>query len=217
MPTGVHLSNPQELLFEAAERVLARHGASGLTSRAVTNEAGVAKGVMHRYFADFDAFVAELILDRAARLVDAAAGLREQSGLASILDNLAEGVPAMFGPLTVAEVALVVTRDGLSSRLRDAGAVRLPLLAEATSTIAGYLSAEQDHGRIATSADPATLAPTLVGALHLLYTEQDGQPSNSALRQVIDTVLAGAVRQPPSNSEPGPHQQGRPQRTPQWP
>lgn len=209
MPTGVHLSNARELLFEAAERVLAQDGAGGLTSRAVTDEAGVAKGVMHRYFADFDAFAAELIVDRAARLADAATALGRQTGFGPIPGNLTDAVPAMFSPLTVAEVALVITRDGLRSRLRDAGAARLPLLAETTSTIAGYLAAEKDLGRLAANADPATLAPALVGALHLLYTEQDGQPSTNALRQVIDTVLAAAVEQPPTNTEPAPHQQGR--------
>ena len=68
MPTGVHLLNARELLFDAAERVLRRDAVSGLTSRAVTSEAAVAKGVMHRHFVDFDAFLAELVLDRAAQL-----------------------------------------------------------------------------------------------------------------------------------------------------
>lgn len=68
LPTGVHLPNARELLFDAAERVLCRNGVSGLTSRAVTDEAGVAKGVMHRHFSEFDAFLAELILDRAVHL-----------------------------------------------------------------------------------------------------------------------------------------------------
>ncbi|MDA8381098.1 MAG: hypothetical protein M0020_09775, partial [Actinomycetota bacterium] len=63
----------------------------------------------------------------------------------------------------------------------------------------------------------ATLAPTLVGALHLLYTGQDHQPSNNALRQVIHTVLAGAVGQPPTNRKPSSHQQGRQPRTPHGP
>jgi hypothetical protein len=35
---GVHLPNARELLFDAAERVLRRDGASGLTSGAVTAE-----------------------------------------------------------------------------------------------------------------------------------------------------------------------------------
>nr|MDQ6938034.1 TetR family transcriptional regulator [Actinomycetota bacterium] len=55
MPTGVALRDAREQLFHAAERVLLRAGPNALTSRAVTTEAGVAKGVLHRHFADFDA------------------------------------------------------------------------------------------------------------------------------------------------------------------
>jgi AcrR family transcriptional regulator len=54
VPTGVALRDVREQLFGAAERVLLRDGPSALTSRAVTDEAGVAKGVLHRHFADFD-------------------------------------------------------------------------------------------------------------------------------------------------------------------
>ena len=53
-----------EQLFDAAERVLL--GTRALTSRAVTEEAAVAKGVLHRHFADFDAFLFELVVDRIA-------------------------------------------------------------------------------------------------------------------------------------------------------
>src|SRR5689334_3785252 len=67
VPTGIALRDVREQLFDAAERVLLRDGAAALTSRAVTTEAGVAKGVLHRHFADFDAFLAELVLDRAGR------------------------------------------------------------------------------------------------------------------------------------------------------
>jgi AcrR family transcriptional regulator len=67
VPTGVALRDAREQLFDAAERVLLRDGPSALTSRAVTTEAGCAKGVLHRHFADLDAFLAELVLDRIGR------------------------------------------------------------------------------------------------------------------------------------------------------
>ena len=112
MPTGVHLPNARELLFEAAEQVLARDGVSGLTSRAVTTEAGVAKGVMHRHFVDFDAFLAELILDRAAQLEGVASALRDAAGAGTVVGNLADALTAVFTPLAVAMVALVITATG---------------------------------------------------------------------------------------------------------
>src|SRR3954453_11954197 len=80
VPTGVALRDVREQLFAAAERVLLRDGPHALTSRAVTVEAGVAKGVLHKHFADFDAFLAELVVDRIAQLEISAAGLLGKAG-----------------------------------------------------------------------------------------------------------------------------------------
>ena len=51
MPTGTAIRDAREQLFAAAERILLRDGPNALTSRAVTTEAGFAKGVLHRHFA----------------------------------------------------------------------------------------------------------------------------------------------------------------------
>jgi AcrR family transcriptional regulator len=180
-------------LFDAAERVLARDGVSGLTSRAVTEEAGVAKGVMHRHFADFDAFLAELILDRASQLEGPASRLCAAVGTGSVVDNLADALTAAFTPLAVAVVALVITRDGLRARLRDVGAARFPLLAETTAMVGAYLSAERGAGRVAVTADITALSPTLIGSVHLLYTDREnGPPDVQALRKVVGAVMQGA-------------------------
>jgi AcrR family transcriptional regulator len=191
LPTGVHLPNARELLFDAAERVLRRNGVGGLTSRAVTDEAGVAKGVMHRHFTDFDAFVAELILDRATQL-DATAS--HAAGTGTVVDNLTEALTAVFTPLAVAMVAIVITRDGVRERLRAAGAARFPLLAQASSMVMAYLSEEQALGRVAASADIPTLSHLLIGSVHLLFTDRDGGPPDAtAVRKVVASVLQGVV------------------------
>src|SRR3954469_13909833 len=88
VPTGVAIRDAREQLFDAAERVLLRAGPNALTSRAVTAEAGCAKGVLHRHFADFDAFLAEFVLDRIARLDERTAGLRDAAGTGTVADNL---------------------------------------------------------------------------------------------------------------------------------
>ena len=192
MPTGVHLPDARALLFDAAERVLDRDGASGLTSRAVTTEAGVAKGVVHRHFADFDTFLAELIVDRAARLDGPARALGDAAGTGTVVGNLAGGLTAVFTPLAVAMVALVITRDGLRDRLRAMGAARFPLIAEGSAMIGAYLAAEQACGRVATTADLPTLSQMLIGSTHLLFTEQPTGPDPEALRTVVAAVVQGA-------------------------
>ena len=119
MPTGVAIRDAREQLFDAAERILLRAGPSALTSRAVTAEAGCAKGVLHRHFADFDAFLAELILDRAGRIGAQAAALRDRAGTGTVAGNLTGALTALFGPVAVAVVALITFRDELRARLRQ--------------------------------------------------------------------------------------------------
>ncbi|MBB4934977.1 AcrR family transcriptional regulator [Lipingzhangella halophila] len=196
MPTGVHIRDVREQLFGAAERVLLRDGPNALTSRAVTTEAGCAKGVLHRHFADFDAFLAELVLDRISRIDTQAADLRDSVGAGTVAETLTRALLDVFGPLAVAVVGLVTFRDELRARLRQArSAGGVPILSEATAMIASYLSAERDLGRVAADADVDTLAATLIGAAHLLFADQDDAPGNEAVHRVVNTVLAGALAQ----------------------
>src|SRR6202044_2718507 len=113
VPTGVHIRDAREQLFAAAERVLLRDGPNALTSRAVTTEAGVAKGVLHRHFADFDAFLLELVLDRATQIGQQAAALRDGGGTSTVIGNLGDAVTALFKSVAVGIVALLIFRDDL--------------------------------------------------------------------------------------------------------
>ncbi|MEU5607528.1 TetR/AcrR family transcriptional regulator [Streptomyces sparsogenes] len=198
MPTGVALRDAREQLFDAAERVLLRDGPSALTSRAVTTEAGCAKGVLHRHFADFDAFLAELVLDRVARVDAQAAALREAAGTGTVADNLTGALCDLFESVAVAIVSLITFRDDLRARLRQDRPTGVPLLAEATAMIAAYLTAERDLGRVAADADVDTLAPTLIGAGHLLFADRRGAPPEAeAVRKAVTTVVGGVLREPP--------------------
>lgn len=189
MPIGVAIRDPRGQLFDAAERVLLRDGPGGLTSRAVTAEAGVAKGVLHRHFADFDSFLAELALDRVARIDAQAAALRAMAGSGTVAGNLAAALPDLFSPAVLALIRLVIARDELRARLRAATGSRIPLVSESTAMVAGYLAAERDLGRVAADADINTLAPTLIGAAHLLFTDADGTPEPAAVARVVAAVL----------------------------
>jgi AcrR family transcriptional regulator len=198
VPTGVAIRDVREQLFAAAERVLLRDGPNALTSRAVTTEAGCAKGVLHRHFADFDAFLAELVLDRIARIEHQAAALRDVAGSGTVAGNLTDALMDLFGSVAVAIIPLITFRDELRVRLRQARQTGgVPLLTEATLMIASYLTAERDLGRIAADADVDTLAPTLIGAGHLLSADRDGTPPTAeGVHRVVTTIVAGVVREP---------------------
>ena len=194
MPTGVALRDVREQLFDAAERVLLRDGPSALTSRAVTTEAGCAKGVLHRHFADFDAFLAEFVLDRVDRIHPKAAALSESAGTGTVVGNLTDALTALFSSVAVAIVPLITFRDGLRARLRRAWPAGVPVLTEAATMIAAYLSAERDLGRIATDADVDMLGPMLIGAGHLLFADRNATPPEAgAVRKMVTTVLGGTL------------------------
>jgi AcrR family transcriptional regulator len=196
VPTGVHLHDARQTLFDAAERVLLRSGPNGLTSRSVTDEASCAKGVLHRHFADFDAFLAELVLDRAARLEAQASALRESAGTGAVADNLTTALITLFGPVPVAIIPLITFRDELRVRLRQSmPGGGIAILAQATTAITAYLADERDRGRIVADADLDSLTLSLVGGGHLLFADRDpGPPTTATVHRLVTTVVAGVLR-----------------------
>jgi AcrR family transcriptional regulator len=194
VPTGVALRDVRAQLFGAADRVLLRGGPSALTTRAVTAEAGVATGVLHRHFADFDDFLAQYILDRINQMDSQAAALREAAGTGTVVGNLAGALSALFSSVAVAVVALITFRDELRARLRRTWPAGVPVLTEAVDMTAAYLTAERERGRIAPGADVDTLAPTLIGAAHLLFADRTGlAPDDEAVRWMVTSVLFGVL------------------------
>ena len=193
VPTGTALRDVRGQLFDAAERVLLRDGPSALTSRAVTVEAGCAKGVLHRHFEDFDAFLAEFVMDRVERLDPQAAALHQSVGRGAVVDNLADALTALFDSVAVAIVPLVTFRDELRARLRNTWPAGVPVLTDGAIMVAEYLAAEQELGRIPAGADVDTLAAMVIGAGHLSYADRTGpRPSGDAVRTVVATVLGGS-------------------------
>jgi AcrR family transcriptional regulator len=195
VPTGVHIRDVRDQLFDAAERVLLRDGPNALTSRAVTIEADCAKGVLYRHFEDFDAFLTDLVLDRRDRMHTQAAALCAAAGSGTISGNLASAMTVLFSSVVVAMVGLVTFRLELRARLRRAWPAGVPLLTEAVVMVADYLTAERDLGRVEAHADIDTLAPMLIGAAHLLFADRTGPtPEPAAVRRMVSTVMTGAVR-----------------------
>lgn len=193
MPTGVAIRDVREQLFDAAERVLLRDGPSALTSRAVTDEAGVAKGVLHRHFDDFDTFLADFVLDRVNRMDAQAAALREAAGTGTVVDNIADALTAVFQSVAVAIVPLVIFRLQLRVRLRRDWPAGIPVLTDAAIMIAEYLVAERDLGRVSADAEPDGLAPMLIGTGHLLFADRTSQPDAATVRKMVTDVVGAHV------------------------
>jgi AcrR family transcriptional regulator len=202
VPTGVALRDARGHLFAAAERVLQRDGPNGLTSRAVTAEAGVAKGVLHRHFADFDDFLAEFARLRIARIEARAAALLDAAGTGSVSGNVAAALADVFDAATLGLLALTMTRDELRARLRTGTTRGLPIASHAVAMIAAYLDAERDRGRLTPDADPEALALSIVGTGHLLFAGELGaQPDADAVTEVVQSLLVAVERQAPPDED----------------
>jgi AcrR family transcriptional regulator len=195
VPTGVAIRDVRQQLFAAAERVLLRDGPSGLTSRAVTTEAGCAKGVLHRHFADFDAFLAELVLDRIDQVGRQSAALLAAAGTGTVTGNLTGALTDQFGSVAVKIVSLLIFRDDLRARLRETIPSGVPVATEVAAMVSAYLAAERDLGRIAAGADIGTLALTLIGTAHLLAVDRESaQPDPEAVAAMVAAVLDGVLK-----------------------
>jgi len=192
MARGVAIPEVGGQLFAAADRVLARDGPAGLTTRAVTAEAGVANGVLHRHFRDLDAFLASFVASRLEAIADDAAALPGRAGHGSVTGNLTEAAVAVFGASAQALMSLVVAKPELGPALEHATG-RAGGLGDIERHFTAYLDAEKKLGRIGPGADTETLAFTLLGtAHHLVITRRDDAPGlQQQVRRIVDALVAG--------------------------
>ena len=189
-PRGVAIHEAREQLFLAAERVLAREGPDGLTSRAITQEAGVANGLLFNHFGDLDGFLVQLILDRARRTAEQAWRLVPRAGTGTVAGNLADAAAAVLQSGAFAAATLVLSRPSLVTRLRQHAAGAPTPLDDIQEAFAAYLDAEQKLGRIAVNADTEALALTLTGTLHHIFLKgQAGTPSPAEQARRVAAAL----------------------------
>lgn len=183
----------RERLFAAAERVVQREGPGALTSRAITGEAGCAKGLLHAHFAGLDEFVADLCLDRFARTARQAEKLPERAGQDTVAANLGSVALALFdsGGPTIAGLAM--TRPAASLRIRQALEAGVPGFSAIQEAITAYLDAEQRLGRLAKDTDTTTVALAVVGTVHhLLMTSRPGAPEpREQVERLVAMLTAG--------------------------
>jgi AcrR family transcriptional regulator len=192
-PRGVAIPDVQRQLFDAAERVLQREGPDGLNSRAITTEAGTAKGLLYRHFADLDAFLAAFVLDRAARLADRVSALPQRAGIGNVADNLTDAALSV-APQASALIDLIRGRWSLGAHLGRTRQPHAGALLALERAFAAYLDAERTTGRIAAQADTDALATALVGAVHqLAITPRSRADLERQTRRVVAALVGGIL------------------------
>jgi len=185
MPTGRALPDARNMLLDAGRRVLSAHGAAALTSRSVTEASGVAKGVLHRHFEDFDDYVAALVIDETRRI----RGIEPRVG-DSATAAVADVIEQVFTPTMLALVGLVLGRDGVRRRVGD-DSPGIPLLGDATAAVADVLAAGREVGWIRADADVPVLALAVTGSAYLLSAGASGALADQgAVREFVGSILA---------------------------
>lgn len=195
MPRGVPIPELRERLFAATERVLERDGPQGLNSRAITDEAGVAKGVLHNHFADLDQFLAEFVLTRFGDATETLERLPLQAGHGTVAENLTDAIVTLFGSHAPALIATVRSRPSLMRRISEAASSRRAILPNLEMLFASYLEAEKQQARIAEDADTAMVAFALVGSAHhlVLTRRSDAADLEDTVRRLVNALLQGAA------------------------
>jgi len=191
---GVRIPELHERLFAAAERIMARDGVAGLTSRAITDEADCAKGVLHNHFDGLDGFLAEFAVDRVRRTEDAVSDLPAQAGHGALAENLTGAALTVFGAGATQIAALITSRPALAARVLSALGPDGQPFGNIQAAFAGYLRAEQELGRLASAADPDTIAFTVIGAVHhLFFTANGAEPDPGRVRDIVTSLLGGVT------------------------
>src|ERR1039457_3640489 len=198
MARGVAIPEVREQLFAAAARVLAGEGPAGLTTRAVTAEAGVANGVLHRHFRDLDEFLASFLASRLEGIADGVAAMPGRAGSRTVAGNLTEATVEVFGANAQALMSLVAAKPDLGPAVEHATGG----LGDIERYFCDYLDAEKKLGRIGPGADTGTLAFTLLGTVHhLVITRRDGAPD---LQQQVRRIVAALITGMDTDAAPAP-------------
>ena len=187
-PRGVAIPDVRERLFAAAERVMARGGAAALTSRAVTGEAGCAKGLLHNHFRSLDQFLAEFALDRVGRVAERVGRLAGDTGRGVVHDNVLGAALALVDAPAPMLAGLAATRPATFAYVRQAMDDGESTFRTIQRVITDYLESERLIGRLPAGTDTATTALALVGTVHHLLMTTVGDPK--AVCRQIERLVA---------------------------
>ena len=191
-PRGRAIPDVERRLFDAAERVLAEHGPGGLSSRAITSEAGTAAGLLFSHFPDLDAFLAAFVHDRFQRVHEAIGDLPQRAGTGTVAGNLTAAAVAVV-PTASVLIDLVHARPSIAARLHDAGHSHAGGLDAIRHAFGAYLEAEGRAGRVSTDTDTDAIALALASSVHQLsWSHRPGDPELArAVGRVVVALVAG--------------------------
>jgi len=190
MPRGQTIPDARAALFDAADRILASQGPDGITSRAITDEAGVAKGVLHNHFRDLNEFLASYAVERIAAAFTRTESFLAYAGKRNVIDNLTDAATDLFGSGALAVSALMTARPAVFARVQEILNHNGEGLDRLERSFAAYLHAEKAVGRLPDDADSRMLAFHLIASIHHLFYVTGQQPlQRREVRRIVASLL----------------------------
>ncbi|MEU4689247.1 TetR/AcrR family transcriptional regulator [Actinoplanes sp. NPDC023714] len=193
MPRGVAVPEARQHLFAALERVMAADGA--LTSRNVTQEAGLATGLLFTHFRSFDGFLTAYAVDRSFQIAAALAPLATTFGHGVVAENLTEAILALPRASVLTVTRLTAFRPSLTAEVARVLGGESAGLNAIVHAVDRHLRAEQELGRVAAEADTSSLALAVAGVLQHVALTDDGHAEERVRRAL--TALAPALAERP--------------------
>ncbi|GAA1075931.1 TetR/AcrR family transcriptional regulator [Tsukamurella spumae] len=195
MPRGVAIAGARQRLFSAAEAVILRDGVVGLKGRAVTAQAGVATGLLHAHFVDFEGFLADYAVDRSFAL-GAEAAEAAPSGIGtetSVAEAVCAQLDALSQPTAAVFARLLAARPDLRERAAEVLGAEAAGFEGVTAVVAELLEAEGRTGRLRAEMRAGDLAYAAVGAALRAWCAGDPDARwHAAVRAAVSAAITEA-------------------------
>jgi AcrR family transcriptional regulator len=188
-------------LLDTADGLLADSSPTALTTRGIARAAGVSDGVLYNHFADKDELVLAATVRRFARRLEAFLAAVPEAGSGTVPENLeriAEETLELHRDMLPILVGLLADPELLGRFLHEIHREHIGA-AEIVGTIARYLAAERESGRVG-AVDAKAAADLLVGAVAVatLTTLLGATPADAAdrSRATVAALLRGLEPRP---------------------
>jgi AcrR family transcriptional regulator len=156
----------RDRIVDAAARVMRTEGLAGATTKEIARAAGLSEAALYKHFRDKEELFLHVLHDRLPPFVWLVKELPERGGRETVAGNLEEvaRMAVRFYEESIPLGAALFAEPQLLARHREA------LLAvdagphRAIDLVAGYVRAEQEAGRAASTVGAETAASLLLGA-----------------------------------------------------
>jgi len=157
-PSGEAGAPGREALLEAASRLFARHGVSGVSLRRVAEEAGVTPAMVHYYFGSKEGLYEALLERTFGRVLERVRAVLEQGG------GLAELLEVLIGTFGAEPwIPTLVIREVLSEGGRFRERFVRGYAAGMAELLPGLVRREIEAGRFRSDLDPQLAFASLLG------------------------------------------------------